>query len=174
MRNILDRLYLFSGGLAALAILAICLLISAQIGFNIIARLGGADLFYTIPSYADFAGYFLSTASFMALAYTLRAGGHIRVGLLVQRLPLRLRWLAEVATLGLGAVFAIFAAFYCTRLMAESWHYGDKSSGIVPIPLWMPQSFMVIGLGLLAVAFLDTLIESLRAGSPILTDVGAE
>ncbi|MEO5621424.1 MAG: hypothetical protein ABIQ32_12915, partial [Sphingomicrobium sp.] len=81
MRNILDRLYQFSGGLAALAILAICLLITAQIGFNIIARLGGADLSYTIPSYADFAGYFLSTASFMALAYTLRAGGHIRVGL---------------------------------------------------------------------------------------------
>ncbi|SEN98763.1 TRAP-type mannitol/chloroaromatic compound transport system, small permease component [Pseudorhodobacter antarcticus] len=174
MRRFLDRLYMLSGGLAALAILGICLLIAAQITFNVIARIGGAGLSYTIPSYADFAGYMLSTATFMALAYTLRAGGHIRVGLVVQRLPRRVRWGAEVGSLAVGALFATTATYYAGLLMAESWHYGDKSTGIVAIPTWMPQVFMVAGLALLAVAFVDTMIESLRAGGPILTDMGAE
>lgn len=174
MRRLLDGVYLGAGLLSGLCIVAICVLITAQIGFNITARVGGAGWNYTIPSYADFCGYLLSTASFMALAYTLRAGAHIRVGLVVQRLPLGLRWIAELAALGMGTVFATFATFYAARLLEESWRYGDKSTGIVAIPIWMPQSFMVLGLGLLAVAFIDTLIESLRARTPILTDVGAE
>ncbi|XDA97319.1 TRAP transporter small permease [Sulfitobacter sp. LCG007] len=174
MRRLLDGVYFAAGCLAGLCIVAICLLITMQIGFNIAARLGGGGWSYTIPSYADFCGYFLSTASFMALAYTLRSGTHIRVGLVVQRLPEGPRWIAELLTLGLGASFASYATFYAARLMEESWRYGDKSTGIVAIPLWMPQGFMVLGLGILAVAFLDTLAESLRARLPILTDAGAE
>lgn len=174
MRRLLDGVYLAAGLLAGLCIVAICLLITAQIGFNITARVGGVGWTYTIPSYADFCGYFLSTASFMALAYTFRAGAHIRVGLVVQRLPERLQWIAELVTLGMGGAFAAFATFYAASLLEESWRYGDKSTGIVAIPIWMPQIFMVLGLGLLTIAFLDTLIESLRARTPILTDVGAE
>ena len=174
MRRLLDGVYLAAGLLAGACIVAICLLITAQIGFNIAARVGGAGWTYTIPSYADFCGYFLSTASFMALAYTLRAGAHIRVGLVVQRLPDGLRWIAELVALGLATAFACYGTVFAARLLEESWRYGDKSTGIVAIPIWMPQSFMVLGLGLLTVAFLDTLIESLRARAPILTDAGAE
>ena len=174
MRRVLDGMYLGAGWLAGLCIVAICLLITAQIGFNIAARLGGAGWTYTIPSYADFSGYLLSTASFMALAHTLRAGAHIRVGLVVQRLPQGLRWIVELLTLGAATAFSVFATFYAARLMEESWRYGDKSTGIVAIPIWMPQGFMVLGLGLLTVAFIDTLIQSLRSRLPILTDAGAE
>ncbi len=174
MRKLLDFVYLVAAGLAGLSIVAICLLITAQIALNITARVAGADWSYTIPSYADFSGFMLAAASFMALAYTLRAGGHIRVGLLVQRLPMRLRWGSELVTLGMGAAFAGFATYFSARLLEESWRYGDKSTGIVAIPIWIPQCAMVLGLGLLAVAFVDTLIESLRARTPILTDVGAE
>ena len=174
MRKLLDGLYFAAACLAGIAIVAICLLITAQICFNIVARLAGSAWSYTIPSYADFCGYFLSTASFMALAYTLRSGAHIRVGLVVNRLPAGLRWSAELATLTAGAAFAAYGTFWAARLLEESWRFGDKSFGIVAIPIWMPQSFMVLGLGLLALAFLDTLIESLRARSPILIDEGVE
>ncbi|RYH03522.1 TRAP transporter small permease subunit [Salipiger sp. IMCC34102] len=174
MRTLLDRLYFAGVCLAGACIVAICLVITAQIGFNIAARLGGAAWSYTIPSYADFCGYFLSTASFMALAYTLRSGAHIRVGLVVQRLPDALRWGAELAALAVGAAFAVYGTFWGARLLEESWRYNDKSTGIVAIPIWMPQSFMVAGLALLALAFVDTLLESLRARGPILTDEGIE
>lgn len=173
-RRLLDRLYSLAGALAAAAILAICLVVTAQVGLNILARVGGPALSFTIPSYADFAGYFLATASFLALAYTLRAGGHIRVNLVVQNLPERLRWGCELAALALGAAMVAYAAWYAAALALESLHYGDVSTGIVAIPLWIPQLSMVLGLTLLAVALVDTLVESLRAGAPVLTDEGAE
>lgn len=174
MRRLLDRLYQLAGAIAAIAILAICLLVTAQVSLNILARLGGPSLSFTIPSYADFAGYFLATASFFALSYTLRAGGHIRVNLVIQHLPDRTRWLFELLALALGGAMAGYATYFAAGLVGESWHYGDKSTGIVAIPLWIPQSAMVAGLGLLALAFLDTLVESWRARQPILSESGAE
>jgi len=174
MRRGLDLLYKISGGIAALAIVAICLLVTAQVCLNILARIGGPSVSFTIPSYADFAGYFLATASFMALANTLRAGVHIRVNLVLQHLNTGPRWVMELLTLALAATLVSYATWFAAALMAESWHYGDMSTGIIAIPLWIPQAGMVCGLGLLAVAILDTLVESLRAKVPVLTDTGSE
>jgi TRAP-type C4-dicarboxylate transport system permease small subunit len=174
MRRLLDALYLAAGTLAALAILTICLLVSAQVGLNILARIGGPSLSFTIPSYADFAGFSLAAASFLAMAYTLRAGAHIRVNLLVSRLPQRGQWIAEIVALVLGAAITGYATWYAVLLLAESLHYGDTSSGIVAIPLWIPQCTMVAGLGLLTIALLDTLVGSLRRRPPILIDFGSE
>lgn len=174
LRSTLDRLYTLALAIAALAILAICLLVTAQVSLNILARIGGPEWSYTIPSYADFAGYFLATASFMAMASTLRSGTHIRVNLLLQRVPNHPRWILEIVTLAIGALVTGYATYYTAALAQESWHYGDKSTGIVAIPLWIPQVAMVTGLTLLTIAFVDTLVESLRAKSPILTDAGSE
>ncbi|MBV1868081.1 MAG: TRAP transporter small permease [Marinosulfonomonas sp.] len=174
MRRFLDTTYKVAGAIAALSILGICLVVSAQVMLNILARFGGPDRSFTIPSYADFAGYFLSTASFLALAYTLRAGGHIRVNLIVQNLPERPRWLLELVALALGTAMAGYATWFAGALLGESYHYGDMSTGIIAIPLWIPQLAMVAGLGLLTIAFLDTLIEALRARAPVLIDTGSE
>ncbi|WP_068115970.1 TRAP transporter small permease [Tropicimonas marinistellae] len=174
MRRVLDALYTAAGGLAALCILGICLLVSSQVGLNILARIGGPALSFTIPSYADFAGFALAAASFLAMAYTLRAGAHIRVNLLISRLPARGQWAAEIVSLALGAGIVGYATWYSVLLLAESWHYGDTSPGIVAVPLWIPQLTMVVGLGLLTVALVDTLIESIRNRAPVLVDFGSE
>ncbi|MEI8632394.1 TRAP transporter small permease subunit [Vibrio sp. PP-XX7] len=39
-----------------------------------------------IPSSDDFAGFLLAASSFLGLAYTFRAGGHIRVSLFTAHL----------------------------------------------------------------------------------------
>ncbi|MCF6306008.1 MAG: TRAP transporter small permease [Rhodobacteraceae bacterium] len=174
MRRILDTLYKLAGAIAALSILGICLVVSTQVMLNIVARIGGPGWSYTLPSYADFSGFFLATASFMALAYTLRAGGHIRVNLLVGALPRRPRWLFELLALAIGAMMAGYATYYAALLLEESHRYGDMSTGIIAIPLWIPQISMVAGLGLLTVAFVDTLVEALIARAPVLIDEGTE
>lgn len=170
----LDGLYRLAGAIAALSILGISLLVSAQVSLNVLARLGGAGLSFTIPSYADFAGYFLATATFMAMAHTLREGAHIRVNLLVRVLPPRGRWLFEIAALGLAAATAGYATWYSARLLGESLRFGDKSTGIVAVPLWIPQLPMVIGLALLTMALVHTLAEALISRAPVLHDTGAE
>jgi len=174
MRQLLDRLYQIAGAIAALSILGICLVVSAQVVLNILARLGGPELSFTIPSYADFAGYMLSTASFMALAYTLRSGNHIRVNLFVQKLSDGPKWAFEIVVLALGIAMTGYATWYAGAVMAESIEYGDISTGIIAIPLWIPQTAMVAGLGLLTIALIDTLIEALIARAPVLLDSGSE
>ncbi|NDR56252.1 TRAP transporter small permease [Aliiruegeria sabulilitoris] len=174
MRRVLDTLYTAAGGLAALSILAICLLVSAQVGLNILARIGGPALSYTIPSYADFAGFALAAASFLAMAYTLRAGAHIRVNLLVSRLPKGGQWVAEMVSLALGAAMVGYATWFSVQLLLESLHYGDTSPGIIAVPLWIPQLTMVTGLVLLTVALLDTLVQSVRNRAPVIIDFGSE
>ena len=164
MRRALDAVYDAAGALAAVAILFICALISAQIGLNILARLAGPGWSWTIPSYADFAGYALAAASFLALAHTLRRGAHIRVTLLTARLAPGLRRGVESAALALAAAVSGYATWYVAALIGESWHYGDTSSGMVAVPLWIPQVPVAAGLGLLTVALAHTLVEVLQGG----------
>ena len=174
MRNVLDRVYGIAQWAAGACILFICAIVTVQVGLNITARIGGPEWSYTLPSYADFAGYFLAAASFFALAPTLRAGGHIRVNLLVQSLSEKPRWITELFCLLFGTVLVGYATFYAAALLHESWDYGDKSTGIIAIPLWLPQSAMVLGLFILTVALVDTLIETLIAKQPVLPDNGSE
>ena len=166
MLRALDRLYDAAGVLAALAILFICGIVTAQVSLNVLARLGGPGWSFTIPSYADFAGYALAAASFLAMAHTLRRGAHIRVTLLSGRLPETLHRPVDALVLLLAAGLSGFAAWWLWALVAESLHYGDTSPGMVAVPLWLPQVPVALGLTLLTIALLHTLVERWR-GTPI-------
>lgn len=172
MSRALDALYDAAGALAALAIVLICVLISAQIGLNIVSRLAGTAWSATIPSYADFAGFLLAAATFLALAHTLRRGGHIRVGILTDRLPLRARWVCELLALAGSLALAAYATWFAAGLVAESFRFGDRSRGIVAVPLWIPQLSIVTGLGLLTLALLHTLAESVAERRPVVGGSG--
>jgi TRAP-type C4-dicarboxylate transport system permease small subunit len=62
-----------------------------------------------------------------------------------------------VATLLVG----LFAWFTCD-MAVTSYQLGDVSQGLVPVPLWVPQSGMALGLVVLAIAFVDDLVATLR------------
>jgi len=174
MRKFLDMIYAASGGLSALFLVAICLVVAAQVVLNLITKIFGTAYSYTIPSYADFAGFFLASASFLALAYTLRKGGHISVTLLIQTFGAVPRLAAELFSLTLGAVLSGFTTYYMIRLMVESITYNDLSFGIIAIPLWIPQLAVSSGLAVLTLAFVDLFFMTLRAGHPVLKHVELE
>jgi TRAP-type C4-dicarboxylate transport system permease small subunit len=165
MRRLLDGLYQLSGWLAAGSLVAIATLVCAQVGLNIADTISSVVAAHTlglsIPSYADLAGYLLAAASFLALAPTWRSGGHIRVTLALDRLPERHAFRAEVWGVSVAVGITAFLAFHVCGLGVESWRYGDVSPGLVPVPLWLPQSVMALGLVILMVAQLESLIELL-------------
>lgn len=158
LRGFLDKIYFGSGVLAALFLVAIALLILAQI----VGRWVGI----IVPSTEDFSGYFLAAASFLALAHTLRAGGHIRVSLLLDRWPPATRRAVELATLLFALALTLYAAWSCILLVIESYEFGEVSSGYVPVPIWIPQTPMALGMAIFAVALLDELICTLRGTEP--------
>ncbi|WP_380057989.1 TRAP transporter small permease [Falsihalocynthiibacter sp. SS001] len=169
MGRLLQKTYDLCGMLAGVLILAICLLISAQIILNGVGRIAPGLMPSTIPSYADFSGFMLAGATFLALAHTLRSGGHIRVNLVTDRMSQRSQCRAEGFILIVALALTGFGTWFMVGLVAESIHYGDVSNGIVPIPLWIPQSVAAFGMGLLAIAILHTLTELLATRKPVLS-----
>ena len=169
MGRILQRVYDICGAISGALILAICLLISAQIVLNLVGRVMPGVLPSTIPSYADFSGFMLAGATFLAMAHTLRAGGHIRVNLVTGRLSPRLQLVFEALVLVVAAALLGFATWFMVGLVLESLHYGDVSTGIVPVPLWLPQSVAAFGMLLFLVAVLHTLGDLWRLRQPVLS-----
>ncbi len=162
MRRILDGLYLGSGILAAAFLVAICTIVLLQVGANVIDKVVkwvfGTPIGLVIPSYAEFAGFFLAATSFLALTYTLRYGAHIRVTLVIQHISGRRRRWLELWCIALAGSLAGYFAFYTIGLVLESYRFGDVSFGIVAVPLWIPQTAMALGLVILTIALVDEFV----------------
>ncbi len=170
MRKFLDALYLASGWLAAFFIAAICTLVVVQVCLNLIDRISGlvtgTAIGLTIPSYADFTGFFLASASFLALAHTLRQGAHIRVNLFISHLPAGVARLFEFWCVAAAAAISIYFSYYTGVLVSESYQFHDLSPGMIAIPLWIPQTAMLVGLIILSTALVDTFIGLIRGETP--------
>ena len=178
MRHALETLYALSRGLAALFLALILVTVLAQVGLNVLDAVvefaSGNAIGLLIPSYADFAGYFLATGTFFALAGSFRSGAHIRVSLFLTRLPDGARRACEIFSAGFAFAFVIYFLVFAARLTAESRRFGDLSSGLVAIPIWIPQLAMTLGLAALAVATGDSLVTLLKGGKPPYTETEAE
>ena len=166
MRKFLDNLYRLSGGLAASFIALICLTVVLQVGANIIDKVAawttGSPIGLIVPSYAEFTGFFLAAATFFALAYTLRADGHVRVSLIVGHLAERPRRWFEIWSLASGSVLTGYTCYYTFNLVYESYIFNDLAVGMVAVPIWIPQLSMALGLVVLFVALVDDLVTVLR------------
>jgi len=126
----------------------------------------GSAIGLTIPSYSSFAGVFLAASSFLALAYAMRHGAHIRVSLVLQALPAPARRAADLLSVGAAAAFSAWFTWSMGVLVAESVEFSDVTPGIVPIPLWLPQAAMAFGLAVLTVALVDDLAAIVRGDPP--------
>lgn len=164
MSALKENLYLTSGYLSGACIVAIMVLILAQI----VGRFFG----FIIPSAEDFAGYALAASIFFGLAYTFREGGHIRVTLAIQRLPRHRRRLQELSVLLFGLVLSGFMTWYCWFMVWESYVFEEMTHGYIAMPLWAPQVPLGIGATALSLAVLDALIAVLKGGLP--DYIGAE
>lgn len=150
MRSFLDKLYMGSGLLAAFFLF--------MIGLLVIAQVFGRLFDWMIPSADDFARLCLAASSFLALAHTLRRGGHIRVNLLLERLSPGGARVLELLCLAFGTVLMAYFSYYCFDMVYDGIVFPDYTVGLIPIPKWIPQIGMTIGVVLLFIAFLDDLI----------------
>src|SRR3954465_7429644 len=130
LRRFLDRLYLFSGYLAGvflIAIFVLMMLLSA-----------GRPLGINIPAGDDFISWCMAATAFLGLAHTFRHGEMIRVGLLIDKLEGRTRWFIEIFSLVVGVGFVGFFSWYAVSMTYDSFRFNDMAQGVLPVPLWVP------------------------------------
>ena len=152
LRRWLDRLYLLGGVLAALCLITILTLVTLQM----LARWTGE----VFPGAPDYAGYFMAAASFLAFAYALNYGAHIRVSLLLGALG-RYRFIGEIWCFAIGTALSVYFARYAIKTAYWSYRLNDVSQGQDATPIWIPQIAMVVGTVILAIAMADHLIRLL-------------
>jgi len=151
VRRLLDGLYLLSGYLAGLFLIAIFLMMMAlsagrQIGVN-------------VTSGDDIASWCMAALAFLGLAHTFKSGEMIRVGLLTERLSGRTKWITELFALAMAALFIGYFAWHAIDLTITSWRINDVSTGVLVIPLWIPQVGYATGLVVLFIAIVDELVH---------------
>ncbi|MCC1495074.1 TRAP transporter small permease [Cognatishimia sp. F0-27] len=156
IRKGLDALYLVSGVLSALCLIAILSLIVLQM----LARWTG-EVFPGAPEYASYA---MAAASFLAFANALGRGAHIRVSILLNAVPGKLKYVMELWCFGLGGVISAYFTYHAYQFVYFSWRFKDISQGQDATLLWIPQSVMVIGGGLLTICFVDNLVHLILRG----------
>ncbi len=158
VRSLLDGLYLWTGYLAGLFLIAIFVL---MMGLSV-----GREVAFNIPAGDDFASWCMAALAFLGLAHTFKSGELIRVGLVLDRLRGRLRWGIETACLVTGSAFVGFFAWHAVRMTYDSWRFNDMAQGVLAVPLWIPQIGYAFGLVVLFIAFLDELAHVFAGHAP--------
>ena len=158
LRKLLDGLYLAAGWLAGLFLLAIFLL---MMGLS-----AGRQVGLNIPSGDDFAAWSMAAMAFLGLAHTFKSGEMIRVGLLIDRFQGRTRQLIEVVALTIGIVFVGYFAWHAYKFTYYSWLTREVATGVVAVPMWIPQLGYAGGLAILAIAMIDELVYVLAGNRP--------
>jgi len=150
---VLDRVYMVGAWVSGWLLVLLCFLVL----YSILSRLIG----FFAGGATDVAGYVMATSTFLALAYTFRSQGHIRVALLIQKFRGNARRRIEIFCYGVMSAVAVFIAVYMYRLAYDSYEFGDRSQGADAILMWIPQTPVAIGAALLAISVLHSFAESI-------------
>ena len=177
---VLNKIYDLSGFIAALCMIAILLIIVAQM----LVRWFGLQF----PGSTDYAGYAMAATSFFALAHALNRGSHIRVSILLN-LNHHTRFWLDAFALFIASLTATYFARFAIKANFFSEMLNDRTQGLdqvperlltvvkmfgtspskwgemwansgtewVYTPIWLPQLAMSIGSVLLAIALWDNL-----------------
>jgi TRAP-type C4-dicarboxylate transport system permease small subunit len=168
--NAIDRLGRLDGWIAGGCLVALTCLMIVEVVVGAVAngvywlRAHGfawlpADIPASVPNAWEYSSYLMAASFTFGAAMTLRAGGHIRVTLLLSRLsPARRRLLEIVAALA-GLLLSGFLTY---SMVLFSW--GSFSRGTTSIssdtPVWIPQALITFGIGLLALQFLARFLQA--------------
>ncbi len=166
MRKALAFAYDAAGYLAAFFVFGIFVLMIAQtVMREINLPTGGTD---------DLVAWFCAAAFFLALAHTFRHGDFVRVTLLIERLGPDPRRIFEATSLAIGTVFTGYLAWWAVRYVYESWKYKEVSTGVIIVPIWIPQLSFSVGAVLLFIAVIEQLVIVIRGDRPLYVTAAEE
>jgi TRAP-type C4-dicarboxylate transport system permease small subunit len=134
------------------------ILCAAFITFDVIAR-----RFFGFSSQAttELTGYMLAFGIAWALAHTLTTRAHIRIDVLINHLPDRLRHPMHLASLAALGVFIGFIAKGAYDLVDESILFNATDISLLRTPLWIPQGLWAFGIAVFLLLIVLLFLESL-------------
>ena len=153
-RRLVARLGTLMGYAAGWGFIACAVFIT----FDVLAR-----RFFGFSSQAttEITGYALAFGISWALAHALTTRAHIRIDVLINHLPDRLRYPMHLLSLAALAVFMGFIAKGAYDLVDESILFGATDISVLRTPLWLPQGLWAFGIAVFLLLIVLLLLESL-------------
>jgi len=153
----IDRLSVWVGQLAAIAMLAACA-----------ASCGNALLRYSLSITSNFwleIQWYLFGAMFMlGAAYTLKLNEHVRVDLVYGMLKPRTRLIIDIlGTLLFLIPTCVVGGWLTFWFFWDSWQTGELSANAAGLPRWPAKLMFPLGFGLLLLQALSELIKRSEA-----------
>ncbi len=159
-----DWLARLDGWLGALCLLALCALMITGIVIRTLSTV--VDwLPKDIPIAWEYSSYLMAVTFTFGAALTLRAGGHIRVKVLLSNTGPRGFLLLEVVSTLIGLLFAGFFFYAMTTFAWRAFTTNDRSLAS-DTPLWIPQACVAFG-GLLLVLQMVARLGQLALGETL-------
>lgn len=94
----------------------------------------------------EFVGYGLAAMTFLGASQTMRAGDLVRVNVLLQFTPPRLRRAFDAFCLSCGLAVVGFAGWFVFQDMHRSFLRDYETDSVVPLPLWIPPLGLLMGM----------------------------
>ena len=114
----------------------------------------------------EMAVFLLVGATFLSAAWVQARRGHVAIDAVAELLPPAVervrRFLADIASFG----FCAFFAWKSWTLLHEAWEDGMVTQSAWAPPLWIPYSFMALGMTLLALQILLQILDQLLPDGP--------
>jgi TRAP-type C4-dicarboxylate transport system permease small subunit len=154
----IDRLSRLDGWLGVACLVSLTALMIAEVLVRALSNVFPwvpAD----IPVAWEYSSYLMAACFTFGAAMTLRAGGHIRVTLVLARVSPAARRAMETVLAVLGTVFCGFLAWSMAYFTWRSFDAGQTSvsSGTL---VWIPQTFITFGIVLLTVQFAARFLQA--------------
>lgn len=106
--------------------------------------------------------YALVWCGFAGAAYTLKRGRHVRVDVLLTRLPPRALWWVELFCDAASLTFCVIVAVYGAVFVHVSYVTDAVSVSPIRVPMYLPQLAVPVGAGLLGLQYVVRILERLE------------
>lgn len=132
-----------AGLVAAIALYTLVLVVCLDVIFR---KFFKAPFLWT----AEFAGFGLLMVGMLGAAYTLIAGGHIKLDLVVTKLPPRARAITDLCA---GFFSLVYLAVFCFVTSLQAWESIGETTSIMlwpvsPFKFLLPIASGLLGLGI--------------------------
>jgi TRAP-type C4-dicarboxylate transport system permease small subunit len=157
--NAIDMLSRLDGWLGVVCLVSLTSLMIAEVAVRALSNVFPwvpAD----IPVAWEYSSYLMAACFTFGAAMTLRAGGHIRVTLVLAHVSPAARRAMETVLAAMGTFFCGFLAWAMAYFTWRSFDAGQTSvsSGTL---VWVPQAFVTVGILLLTIQFAARFLQAL-------------
>jgi len=114
----------------------------------------------------EMSAYLLVAITFIGLSYALRTGSHIEVTVVRDRLSPKVRWILMIVTSCIATIFCGWLTWVTLNVAIESLTHNTTSITIIHTPLWIPQSFISLGLAMITIELIAETVRRIIGQAP--------